>query len=515
MRANPSPRLRFSQRLALAVFAIGMAYVLVIYLLIDSAFAWSEAASILRDGVVVSSWAFITYWLAEREMRLRAYQAERDLKTLHQEKAELQMAYQRLEADLAQARAAQSNQAMQLEAALTQLKNLQTHHEQNLQAQQQTDATQTLQQVLIDALLQIPSMASRARHLVDFNADVLTIMHHIAPHHELIWLTYDHGDLLMGLRRTQGATTAAPSYVDHKPHRPLLARLASSSQPLTQADLTDLDWVSEFEPEKPRSLLACAILFGSKPLGFVLLASLEDDAYTDDHRRRLLWLSHAVAPSLQLIRTIHKNRESGFYHERTRIARHLHDNLAQQLFHLAMTSDFLAESAQSLNQPKLAEGLQQLAEAARQTNQEVRNLIEDIRPDYIQKYTLSTLIEQSAERFRKRSGLNVVLDLRGDTQGVPYHIKESICHIVEEGLHNIYKHAKAKNVALCLQEWEAEQVWVLSIQDDGRGFNVDQPIADKHLGVKIMRDRAKDIQAEFVISSSPNQGTRIELKWSK
>jgi len=511
----PSLRsLRFSQRAALSVLILGASYMLMIHLLINASASWSAEAAILRDGVVTVLAAFLVYYLAEREMRLRVYQSERDLATLSEEKTQLQAAHQRLEADFAQISAAQSSQAMQLEAALTQLKNLQTKHEQSLEARQQVDHAQVDQQALIDALLQIPLMTARARHLVDFNADILTLMHHVAPHHELIWLTYDHGDLLMGLRRTQGTMTAAPAYIDHNPRRPLLERLTAAQQALTQAELHDLDWAGEFAPEQPRSLLACAILFGSKPLGFVLLASLEENAYNDDHKRRLLWLSRAVAPSIELIRTIHKNRESGFYHERTRIARHLHDNLAQQLFHLAMTSDFLAESAQGAD-PKLAEGLAQLADAARQTNQEVRNLIEDIRPDYIQKYTLTTLIEQSAERFRRRSGLDVALELEGDAQGIPYHIKESICHIVEEGLHNIYKHAKAKHVTISLQEREAEQVWVLSIQDDGRGFNVDQPLADKHLGVKIMRDRAKDIQAEFAISSTVNHGTTLELKWSK
>lgn len=266
MKENSSFQLRFSHRLALTIFSMGIAYVLIVYLLLDRPSAWPVEAAVLRNGVLVGLVSIITYGLAEREMRLRAYQSEHNLVALSQQKAQLEADYQRLKTDLAQMSAKQSGQAAQLEAALAQLKSLQAQHEQCLQTQQQTETDQALQRALIDALLQIPLMTSRARHLVDFNADVLTIMHHIAPHHELIWLTYDHGELLMGLRRTQGAITAAPSYIDHDPQRPLLARLMISQQPLTHQDLADVDWVSEFEPEQPRSLLACAILFGSKPL---------------------------------------------------------------------------------------------------------------------------------------------------------------------------------------------------------------------------------------------------------
>jgi len=501
------PSLRFSQRLALLIGLLGIFLILFVRFFINANGMWPVPLAIGRDMLILALVTALVYGLAERELRLRAHQVESELETLRHEAKKLQ-------AEAEQARTAQANQAMQLEAALTQLKNFHNQHEQAMQAQRLSDAAQADQQSLVDALLQIPTMTSRAHHLIDFNADLLTIMHNIAPHQELKLLTYDHSDQLMGLRRTQGAMTATPSYVDHDPQRPLLARLLAQQHPLTHEDCTDLDWANEFQPEHPRSFLASAISFGGKPLGFILLASQEDSLYNDAHKRHLWWLCQAISPSIQLIRTIHKNRESGFFHERTRIARHLHDNLAQQLFHLSMTSDYLAESAQGAD-AKLMEGLRQLAEAARQTNQEVRNLIEDIRPDYIHKYTLATLIEQSAERFRKRSGISVNLDLEGDTQGIPYHVKESIGHIVEEGLHNIYKHAKAKQVSIRLHERESEQAWVLSIEDDGRGFQVDLPLADKHLGVKIMRDRAKDIQAEFHISSTPNQGTTLELKWSK
>ena len=91
-------------------------------------------------------------------------------------------------------------------------------------------------------------------------------------------------------------------------------------------------------------------------------------------------------------------------------------------------------------------------------------------------------------------------------------VQVSLYRIAQEALNNIIKHADADKVWVNLHCSEDEVT--LRIRDNGRGFD-DQVRAPHKLGLNIMRDRAKDIDANLTITSQPDQGTQVQVIWRR
>lgn len=93
---------------------------------------------------------------------------------------------------------------------------------------------------------------------------------------------------------------------------------------------------------------------------------------------------------------------------------------------------------------------------------------------------------------------------------VPIEVKIALYRVAQEALNNVAKHSGAKNAAVLLS-CDEEKV-TLTIKDDGHGFNVNAN-ANKSLGMGIIRERSKEINAELNIESLVDSGTTVEVVW--
>jgi len=93
---------------------------------------------------------------------------------------------------------------------------------------------------------------------------------------------------------------------------------------------------------------------------------------------------------------------------------------------------------------------------------------------------------------------------------LPMTTRRNILQIFKEAIHNCAKYAEARNVSLAVDI--DEQIIIITLSDDGKGFDVDAEKSKNKYGLHIMHDRAKKIDAELEISSQKNQGTLISLK---
>ena len=87
-----------------------------------------------------------------------------------------------------------------------------------------------------------------------------------------------------------------------------------------------------------------------------------------------------------------------------------------------------------------------------------------------------------------------------------------VLHIFQETLSNIRKHAKASHVIVTL---EHDAKFHLSVRDNGIGFNPSEELSESHIGIRIMKERAKSINAELSVWSQLGQGTKISLDWEE
>jgi signal transduction histidine kinase len=222
-------------------------------------------------------------------------------------------------------------------------------------------------------------------------------------------------------------------------------------------------------------------------------------------------MAEDLARSARSERRRRKLREQAATEERDRIARELHDGLAQILGYVN-TKAQAVRLLLARGQPEAAQGqLSQLEEAAAEVLADIRQAILGLRLSARPDLDLAAKLRSFVDQFRRQSGLPVHLDLPDDTRRL--HLAPAteieLLRIVQEALANIRKHADARSAWLSL---EASRAGLrLTIADDGSGFDPLQPTADDHFGLLSMRERAEAIGAEFEIDSGPGRGTRVTV----
>ena len=191
--------------------------------------------------------------------------------------------------------------------------------------------------------------------------------------------------------------------------------------------------------------------------------------------------------------------------EKSRIARELHDELAQQLTALKMDTIWLRDN---LGDPvrataKLGEMLAMLDLSVAAT----RRIAADLRPLVLDDLGLAPAIEWVVQNFSQRSGVPCDLDIDEDLDlQEPY--ATAVFRIVQESLANVAKHARATRVQVkvVLQGNRLD----LSVQDDGAGFRVEDPRKPQSLGLVGLRERAHLLRGDVQVASEPGRGTRVE-----
>jgi len=192
--------------------------------------------------------------------------------------------------------------------------------------------------------------------------------------------------------------------------------------------------------------------------------------------------------------------------ERAHLARELHDSVTQALFSMTLVS----RSAEMLlaTDPEAARThLTQLRELQREALAEMRALIFELRPGNIEQDGLVRALRTHTAALQGRIGLPVVVESDLDDR-LPLEVEEGLYRIAQEALHNVVKHASARQVWLDLRRMGRDVR--LRIEDDGKGFDP-AAVPDGHLGLAGMRARSDRLGASFAVDSGPGAGTRIEV----
>jgi signal transduction histidine kinase len=193
--------------------------------------------------------------------------------------------------------------------------------------------------------------------------------------------------------------------------------------------------------------------------------------------------------------------------EKSRIARELHDELAQSLTALKMDTtwvrDNLDDSAAAAARLHGMIGMLDQAVAA------TRRIAADLRPLVLDDLGLVPAMEWLTANFTQRSGVACELHLDEDLElHEPY--ATAVFRIVQESLVNVAKHAGARHVDVRLVRLPHEVV--LSVEDDGAGFQPADPRKPQSLGLVGLRERAKLLRGSLAIASAPGKGTRVEAR---
>jgi PAS domain S-box-containing protein len=192
--------------------------------------------------------------------------------------------------------------------------------------------------------------------------------------------------------------------------------------------------------------------------------------------------------------------------ERAHLARELHDSVTQALFSMTLVArsiELLLERDPDQARTQLA----QLRELQREALAEMRALIFELRPGNVEQDGLVRALRTHSAALQGRIGLPIVVESEIDDR-LPLEVEETLYRISQEALHNVVKHAAARQVRIELDR--ARPGIRLRIIDDGKGFDP-TAVPDSHLGIAGMRARASKIGARLECLSEPGRGTTIEV----
>jgi PAS domain S-box-containing protein len=199
--------------------------------------------------------------------------------------------------------------------------------------------------------------------------------------------------------------------------------------------------------------------------------------------------------------------------ERHRIARELHDQMGQYLAALILGLKVLKDATPE-HSPEHRR-LQRLQEIADLIGKEVHHLALELRPTALDDLGLETTLVNHVEEWSERSGVKVDFHSSGlEKRRLLAAIETALYRIVQEGLTNVLKHAKALHVSVILQR-SSDQVSVI-IEDDGQGFIV-EPVpgpsaVNRHLGLLGMEERGAMVGGTLTVESTLGKGTTVFVR---
>ena len=211
--------------------------------------------------------------------------------------------------------------------------------------------------------------------------------------------------------------------------------------------------------------------------------------------------------SYKAIRTLTNHLQKVREEERAHIAREIHDELGQQLTVLKMDVAWLNKKMDAAEESPLKIKMKELLSMLDGTVKTVRRISSELRPSLLDDMGLFAAMEWHLEDFSRRTGLETSLLADKEPEKLPDNIKTGLYRIFQESLTNVARHANATKVVVKTEV--KGKVLVLSIEDNGNGFDISTIKSKKTLGILGMQERSSMMGGEYSITSTPGKGTTI------
>jgi two-component system NarL family sensor kinase len=244
-----------------------------------------------------------------------------------------------------------------------------------------------------------------------------------------------------------------------------------------------------------------------RKLGVMNLASRDWRELSGADLRLLYTIGDLLGIAIERAQLFAQSVRVGVLEERNRLAREIHDTIAQGLAAIAMqleTADALLES--EAPKESVRSTIARALALTRSSLDEARRSVLDLRAAPLEERHLAEALEDLVRRWKLEQKISVSLDLLG-TRPLPVRVEVGLYRIAQEALNNIAAHAGAHRVTLRLM-MTPDRI-LLSIQDDGRGFDTATAGHERH-GLVGMSERARLLGGTLRIESTPGEGTRIE-----
>ncbi|MDD5313053.1 MAG: histidine kinase [Dehalococcoidia bacterium] len=263
--------------------------------------------------------------------------------------------------------------------------------------------------------------------------------------------------------------------------------------------------------DETMSELAVPVKMGNRVLGVLDIESVDVDGFDETDVFTAQTLADQLAVAIENARLYQETRSMAVTEERNRMAREIHDTLAQGftgiILQLEATEQALGETTDEVQKH-----LNQARSLARKSLAEARRSVWNLSPQALEQLRLDEAIQHEVARFRQDHGIEATFTLYGERRDIPPEMGTALFRICQESLANIAKHAQASRVEVILS-FEGPHI-DLMIKDNGVGFELgpDGKIGKAGgYGLISMRERTLGQGGTFEVESEKDAGTMIKV----
>ncbi|GGD01785.1 hypothetical protein GCM10007216_35650 [Thalassobacillus devorans] len=260
------------------------------------------------------------------------------------------------------------------------------------------------------------------------------------------------------------------------------------------------------------ALLYTPLLLEEEMVGMFVVARSRTKSFTKDDVTSLSTIANQLAVVIKTRNLFQEQERLLIVEERNRIARDIHDGVAQTLAGALMkleTADKKFDTNKDDTRALLDESIQKM----RHSLKELRDSIYALRPYPTARVGLSSAIMQKIEAVDDDQELEINFEIRGDEQELTPFVEKVMFDIFKESLQNSIKHGQSSKIDVLLS-YQKEHV-LIRVKDNGVGFSLYQAIIkaqnSPHFGILNMNEAAEKINASIQIDSKEGEGTEITL----
>ncbi|MGM7700449.1 histidine kinase [Pseudalkalibacillus sp. Hm43] len=261
-----------------------------------------------------------------------------------------------------------------------------------------------------------------------------------------------------------------------------------------------------------RSIIYAPIILEDNMLGVFAVAKSRSNSFRPEEIQSVATLANQLAVVIKTRSLISEQEKRTVLEERNRIAREIHDGVAQSLAGAVMKLE-TADRKFYQKPPEAHKLVTDSLDKLRLSLKEIRESIYALRPYETERVGLKQAVTKRIDVIKKESGLNITFEERGRPVYLSSMVEKVMFDIFQESVQNIVKHAQASKVDVLLS-YQKEHV-LLRVSDNGVGFSLlDAMIKaknDPHFGILSMNEQAEKIEAVLQIDSKEGKGTEINL----
>ncbi len=270
--------------------------------------------------------------------------------------------------------------------------------------------------------------------------------------------------------------------------------------PYTSSDLRDY-----LKAGGTKKFLRIPTLVGGRVRGFIGIRHGDRPAYRPEEIELAQALAHQAMLAIQLNEFAERSRQAAVLEERNRLARDIHDTLAQGFTGVIVQLEAVEDAIACCRRKEANAHLQRASELARRSLNEARRSVHALRPEALQGGNFWEALKGLIKNTTAGTALHTTFNLQGKMRHLPLVWQENLLHIGQEALTNALKYAHPRNFETRLT-FNKKEVR-LELRDDGDGFK----IKERHdgFGLTGMRERADQMGGQLKITSARGKGTKV------